>query len=174
MASVTRRSSSRVILDERTGNEKVVTIERYRARYRDEAGREHARHFVKKAAAQRWLDEVTAAEVRGDYVDPEALRQQEAWPSLAGESSIMERHGQFERQRMDDALFRDCSLARALFDDVNLGEARFSNVNLSGSRLDNVNLSGVAIDNANIEGLTIFGYDIHKLIDDEMKRENRS
>src|ERR1700710_3111875 len=25
----------------------------------------------------------------------EALRQQEAWPSLAGESSIMERHGQF-------------------------------------------------------------------------------
>ena len=72
MASVTKRSSSRVVVDEKTGKEKTVTIERYRARYRDEAGREHARHFVKKAAAQRWLDEVTAAVVRGDYVDPAA------------------------------------------------------------------------------------------------------
>jgi hypothetical protein len=72
MASVTKRSSSRVVVDEKTGKEKTVTIERYRARYRDEAGREHAGHFVKKAAAQRWLDEVTAAVVRGDYVDPAA------------------------------------------------------------------------------------------------------
>lgn len=41
-----------------------LSIERYRARYRDEAGKEHARHFVKKAQAQRWLDEVTASVVR--------------------------------------------------------------------------------------------------------------
>ena len=72
MASVTKRSSSRVVVDEKTGKEKTVTVERYRARYRDEAGKEHARHFAKKAAAQRWLDEVTAAVVRGDYVDPAA------------------------------------------------------------------------------------------------------
>ena len=72
MASVIKRSASRVVVDEKTGKEKTVTIERYRARYRDEAGKEHARHFVKKAAAQRWLDEVTAAVVRGDYVDPAA------------------------------------------------------------------------------------------------------
>lgn len=33
---------------------------RWRARYRDEAGKEHARHFDRKTDAQRWLDEVTA------------------------------------------------------------------------------------------------------------------
>src|SRR3954470_22703353 len=42
----------------------------WRARYRDEAGREHARHFARKVDAQRWLDTVTAAVVRGDYIDP--------------------------------------------------------------------------------------------------------
>src|SRR5215207_1797472 len=45
-----------------------------RARYRDEAGREHARHFPRKADAQRWLDEVTTAIVTGVYVDPKAGR----------------------------------------------------------------------------------------------------
>jgi integrase len=43
---------------------------KYRARYRDLAGKEHARHFEFKKDAQRWLDEVTAALVTGDYVDP--------------------------------------------------------------------------------------------------------
>lgn len=43
---------------------------KWRARYRDEAGREHARHFARKVDAQRWLDTVTASVVRGDYVDP--------------------------------------------------------------------------------------------------------
>jgi integrase len=47
---------------------------RWRARYRDEAGREHARHFDRKADAARWLDEVTASMVTGDYVDPAAGR----------------------------------------------------------------------------------------------------
>lgn len=47
---------------------------RWRARYRDEAGREHARHFARKIDAQRWLDEVTAAIVTGQYVDPQAGR----------------------------------------------------------------------------------------------------
>lgn len=45
---------------------------RYRARYRDEAGKEHARHFNRKTDAQRWLDEVTASVVTGRYVDPKA------------------------------------------------------------------------------------------------------
>lgn len=72
MASITKRTSTRVVVDEVTGSEKTVTLERYRARYRDETGKEHARHFIKKANAQRWLDEVTAAVVRGDYVDPAA------------------------------------------------------------------------------------------------------
>jgi integrase len=42
----------------------------WRARYRDDAGKEHARHFAKRAEAQRWLDSVTAAQVRGDYINP--------------------------------------------------------------------------------------------------------
>lgn len=44
----------------------------YRARYRDDAGKEHARHFARKTDAQRWLDEVTASLVTGRYVDPAA------------------------------------------------------------------------------------------------------
>jgi integrase len=46
----------------------------YRARYRDASGKEHAKHFRRKADAQRWLDEVTASVVTGTYVDPRAGR----------------------------------------------------------------------------------------------------
>lgn len=45
---------------------------RWRARYRDATGREHARHFPRKRDAQRWLDEVATAVVTGQYVDPRA------------------------------------------------------------------------------------------------------
>ncbi|MDM3973280.1 tyrosine-type recombinase/integrase [Mycobacterium marseillense] len=47
---------------------------RWRARYVDEQGREHAKGFARKVDAQRWLDEVTAAVVTGQYVDPQAGR----------------------------------------------------------------------------------------------------
>ncbi|MEV7606094.1 tyrosine-type recombinase/integrase [Paenarthrobacter sp. NPDC089322] len=43
---------------------------RWRARYRDDAGKEHAKHFSRKVDGQRWLDEVTASVVAGTYVDP--------------------------------------------------------------------------------------------------------
>lgn len=42
----------------------------WRARYRDHAGKEHARHFARKIDAQRWLDEVTTSVVTGTYLDP--------------------------------------------------------------------------------------------------------
>lgn len=45
---------------------------KWRARYRDDVGKEHARHFERKVDAQQWLDSVTASVVRGDYVDPAA------------------------------------------------------------------------------------------------------
>lgn len=45
---------------------------KWRARFRDDAGREHARHFDTKRDARRWLDEVTAATLTGQYVDPDA------------------------------------------------------------------------------------------------------
>jgi len=46
----------------------------YRARYRDSAGKEHARHFARKVDAQRWLDGVASAVVTGTYTDPKASR----------------------------------------------------------------------------------------------------
>ena len=46
----------------------------WRARYRDEAGREHAKHFGRKVDAQRWVDEITASVVTGAYVDPKTAR----------------------------------------------------------------------------------------------------
>jgi integrase len=44
----------------------------YRARYRDDTGREHARHFDTRTEAQSWLDKVTTARVTGTYIDPRA------------------------------------------------------------------------------------------------------
>ena len=44
---------------------------RWRARYVDDAGREHAKGFTRKSDAQAWLDTaITAAFVTGTYVDP--------------------------------------------------------------------------------------------------------
>jgi integrase len=47
---------------------------KWRARYRDEAGREHSRHFDRKIDAQQWLDQVTSTVVTGTYADPKAGR----------------------------------------------------------------------------------------------------
>jgi integrase len=44
----------------------------WRARYRDAAGKEHARHFARKIDGQQWLDTVTSSVVTGTYVDPRA------------------------------------------------------------------------------------------------------
>ena len=43
---------------------------KYRARYRDDADREHARHFDRKFDAQQWLDEQTASVVTGQMRRP--------------------------------------------------------------------------------------------------------
>lgn len=43
---------------------------RWRARYRDPSGREHARHFVRRVDAERWLVSVEGSKLHGDYVDP--------------------------------------------------------------------------------------------------------
>ena len=47
---------------------------KWRARYRDESGKEHSRHFDRKIDAQQWLDGVTSAVVTGTYADPQAGR----------------------------------------------------------------------------------------------------
>jgi integrase len=46
----------------------------WRARYRDDAGKEHARHFARRVDGQAWLDEVTASRKTGVYIDPQAGR----------------------------------------------------------------------------------------------------
>lgn len=43
---------------------------RWRARYRDSHGKEHARHFARKVDGQAWLDGVTTAVQTGTYIDP--------------------------------------------------------------------------------------------------------
>lgn len=47
---------------------------RWRARFRDDSGKEHAKHFDRKVDAQDWLDEITADLARGTYVDPKLAK----------------------------------------------------------------------------------------------------
>ncbi len=47
---------------------------KYRGRYRDEGGHEHAKHFTRKVDAQNWLDEQTAALITGTHVAPRLAR----------------------------------------------------------------------------------------------------
>ncbi|QCX28076.1 tyrosine-type recombinase/integrase [Nocardioides jishulii] len=75
---------------------------KWRARYRDEAGKEHARHFPRKVDAQRWLDEVTASQVAGTYVDPRAGLVKVADYAAAWESNRVNRAGTL--QIIDNAL----------------------------------------------------------------------
>ena len=46
----------------------------WRARYRDSAEKEHARHFARKVDAQTWLDGVTTTVQTATYVDPARSR----------------------------------------------------------------------------------------------------
>ena len=66
---------------------------RWRARYRDDSGREHARHFVRRVDGQHWLNEVTAAVVTGTYVDPRAGRVTLAGYAAGWEASQVGRGG---------------------------------------------------------------------------------
>lgn len=53
-----------------TGSIKQRPNGKWRARYRDADGKEHARHFNRKMDGEKWLREVSASFVRGDYIDP--------------------------------------------------------------------------------------------------------
>ena len=61
MASITKRVSARVVVDEKTGKKKTVTTERYRARCRDEAGKATFRlWFTRWSEVQDWTDGTAA------------------------------------------------------------------------------------------------------------------
>lgn len=47
---------------------------KWRARYRDAAGREHARHFSRKVDAERWVTGERSMVQRGDWTDPARAR----------------------------------------------------------------------------------------------------
>lgn len=49
--------------------------DRWQARYRDTAGKEHTKRFTRKVDAQRWLDHAAGQLVAGAWVDPTAGRR---------------------------------------------------------------------------------------------------
>lgn len=57
---------------------------RWQARYRDETGKEHARHFDRKIDSTNWLADQTASMLRGDYVDPRRGTSRSASGSTSG------------------------------------------------------------------------------------------
>ena len=67
---------------------------KWRARYRDEAGRERARHFDLKVDAQRWLDEIASSVLTGNYVDPGADYYEERYRERVIKQ-LQRRAGQF-------------------------------------------------------------------------------
>ena len=78
LATVGVQSDDELNAEERSkdmaGNIAKRTNGKWRARYRDESGKEHSRHFDRKIDAQHWLDQVTSTVVTGTYADPEAGR----------------------------------------------------------------------------------------------------
>ncbi len=75
---------------------------KWRARYRDDAGKEHSRHFDRKVDGQRWLDEVTTSIVSGQYVDPAAGRM--TFRAYAEQWRAVQPHRETTRARTRSAL----------------------------------------------------------------------
>lgn len=88
----------------------------WRARYRDDAGKEHARHFPRKLDAQRWLNEVSASVVSGTYVDPRAgTITFEQWFTLWEERQIWSRGTRLSAaQALQSATFADVQMKKIM------------------------------------------------------------
>jgi len=61
MANIDDRWTSAGKDGQRVPNSRYGSGQRWRARYYDSAGHQHARHFPRKIDAQRWLDSVVTA-----------------------------------------------------------------------------------------------------------------
>lgn len=79
---------------------------RWRARYRAADGKEHAKHFDRKVDGQRWLDEVTASVVLGQYVDPRAGKI--TFATFAGAWQASQVHRRNTALAVDSALRVHC------------------------------------------------------------------
>lgn len=113
--SIKKRTRIRRTKDARTGQVRETEVEYWRARYRDDVGKEHARHFDRKVDAQHWLDEVTASIVTSTYVDPKAGRITfgRYFEELAGRQVWESGTMTAMRLAADSATFRDVQM-RAL------------------------------------------------------------
>lgn len=112
---------------------------KWRARYRDAAGKEHARHFARKVDAERWVTAERSKLQRGDWTDPARARitvgeLAAAWlerkldlkPSTrARYASIIERHVM--------PSWSTVPLSAVAYEDVAAWVGRLSAVGLSGS-----------------------------------------
>lgn len=112
---------------------------KWRARYRDAAGKEHSRHFPRKVDAERWVTVERSKLQRGDWTDPARARitvgeLAVAWldrkldlkPSTrARYASIIERHVM--------PSWRSVPLSAVAYEDVAAWVGRLSASGLSGS-----------------------------------------
>lgn len=127
MSSIAKRTTTKT--DPQSG--KTVRTEAWRARYRDSAGKEHAKHFARKVDAQRWLDEVTASIVTGQYVDPRAGKVRfreyaEQWRASQVHRPSTAAHVETMLRRHAYPTFGDKPLAAILPSDVQAWVARLS------------------------------------------------
>jgi len=108
----------------------------WRARYRDSAGKEHARHFGRKVDAQRWLDGVASAVVTGTYTDPKSARTTvEQWCA-----TWLEGYATRRASTVRQAGVHIAQIVRA-FGPMRLGDVRPSQVKAWTSRMKREGLS---------------------------------
>ena len=93
---------------------------KWRARYRDDEGREHSRHFERKVDATRYLETVAVSLRTGSYVDP-----------VQGRTTLASFYISWSARQVWAASTRrasDHALAGCTFADVELGKLRRSHV----------------------------------------------
>jgi integrase len=125
------------------------TGKRWRARYVDDRGREHAQGFTSKAAAQHWLNKQVSDQVTGTWTDPVLSGQTfgalaERWLSTKATRAPKTVAGY--RSLLDTVVlprWRDVALRDIQFDDMQVwitglsveGSARFEGKGPSASRV---------------------------------------
>lgn len=93
---------------------------KWRARYRDADGKEHARHFARKVDAQRWITLEGASVITGTHVDPSAGRITLATYFVEWSTRQVWARG--------TATAMSLAVRRCTFADVELGKLRRSHV----------------------------------------------
>lgn len=92
----------------------------WRARYRDDDGKEHARHFDRKRDAQAWLNSTASAIITGTYVDPKTSKV--TLQSFYDDWSQRQLWATSTRANFE-SMMKDCT-----FRDVEVGKLRRSHV----------------------------------------------